>query len=202
VNATFFGRFTNNAISQVRQPSDTLPGAIVTTYENIGKQHAYGANIFANIAATSKINFGVFANVFYTKLTGQTLGQNGLSQAFGFMQGQQIQLQGKQGGFGFYTIGVKKEFANKKASLGLAAENFLSKRYKMHTELTSLQFNQVNDVYLYNRGFRLTFTYKIGKMTMDQPKRKAKSVNNDDVKSEGGQQQGGGGQGGGGNAPR
>lgn len=229
VNATFFGRFTNNAISQVRQPSDTLPGAIVTTYENIGKQHAYGANIFANIAATSKINFGVFANVFYTKLTGQTLGQNGLSQeinndgvnvsggifsqatfgngwgaqAFGFMQGQQIQLQGKQGGFGFYTIGVKKEFANKKASLGLAAENFLSKRFKMHTELTSLQFNQVNDVYLYNRGFRLTFTYKIGKMTMDAPKRKAKSVNNDDVKSEGGgQQQGGGGQGGGGNAPR
>jgi len=66
-----------------------------------------------------------------------------------------------------------------------------------------LQFNQVNDIYLYNRGFRLTFTYKIGKMTMDAPKRKAKSVNNDDVKSEGGgQQQGGGGQGGGGNAPR
>lgn len=226
VNATFFGRVTNNAITQVRQPSDTLAGAIVTTYENIGKQHAYGANIFANIAATSKINFGVFANVFYTTLTGQTVGQNGLSQeidnsgvnvsgglfsqatfgngwgaqAFGFMQGTQIQLQGKQGGFGFYTVGVKKEFANKKASLGLAAENFLSKRFKMHTELNSLQFNQVNDVYLYNRGFRLTFTYKIGKMTMDAPKRKAKSVNNDDVKSEGGQQ--GGGQQGGGNSPR
>lgn len=228
VNATFFGRVTNNAITQVRNPSDTLAGAIVTTYENIGKQHAYGANIFANIAATSKINFGVFANVFYTTLTGQTLGQNGLSQkidndgvnvsgglfsqatfgngwgaqAFGFMQGTQIQLQGKQGGFGFYTVGVKKEFANKKASLGLAAENFLSKRFKMHTELNSLQFNQVNDIYMYNRGFRLTFTYKIGKMTMDAPKRKAKSVNNDDVKSEGGGQQQGGGQSGGGSAPR
>nr|WP_295934446.1 TonB-dependent receptor [uncultured Dyadobacter sp.] len=228
VNATFFGRVTNNAITQVRNPSDTLAGAIVTTYENIGKQHAYGANIFANVAATSKINVGIFANVFYTTLTGQTMGQNGLSQeidnngvnvsgglfsqatfgngwgaqAFGFMQGTQIQLQGKQGGFGFYTVGVKKEFANKKASLGLAAENFLSKRFKMHTELNSLQFNQVNDIYMYNRGFRLTFTYKIGKMTMDAPKRKAKSVNNDDVKSEGGGQQQGGGQGGGGNAPK
>lgn len=228
VNATFFGRVTNNAITQVRNPSDTLAGAIVTTYENIGKQHAYGANIFANVAATSKINVGIFANVFYTTLTGRTVGQNGLSQeidndgvnisgglfsqatfgngwgaqAFGFMQGTQIQLQGKQGGFGFYTVGVKKEFANKKASLGLAAENFLSKRFKMHTELNSLQFNQVNDIYMYNRGFRLTFTYKIGKMTMDAPKRKAKSVNNDDVKSEGGGQQQGGGQGGGGSAPR
>jgi len=60
--------------------------------------------------------------------------------------------------------------------------------------LFSNQFNQVNDMYFYNRGIRLTFTYKIGKMTMDAPKRKAKSVNNDDVKGDGsggGQQQGG-----------
>jgi outer membrane receptor protein involved in Fe transport len=216
INATFFGRVTNNAITQVRTPSDTLPGSIITTYENIGKQHAYGLNLFANVAATSKISFGIFSNMYYTTLTGQTL-EKGVSrtlentgfvisgglfsqatfkngwgaQAFGFMQGNQVQLQGHQGGFGFYTVGVKKEFADKKASLGLAAENFLSKRFKMHTELQSLDFNQVNDIYMYNRGFRLTFTYKIGKMTMDAPKRKAKSVNNDDVKSEGGQQSGG-----------
>jgi outer membrane receptor protein involved in Fe transport len=230
VNATFFGRVTNNAISQVRAPSDTLAGAIVTTYENIGKQHAYGTNIFANIAATSKINFGVFLNAFYTKLAGQTLGQdrktieltntgfnvsggvfsqatfkNGWgAQAFGFMQGNQVQLQGMQGGFGFYTVGVKKEFNNKKGSVGLAAENFLSKRFRMHTELNSIQFNQVSDIYMYNRGVRLTFTYKIGKMTMDAPKRKAKSVNNDDVKSDGsgGGQSGGGAPAGGGSTPR
>ncbi|CAG5069344.1 hypothetical protein DYBT9623_02080 [Dyadobacter sp. CECT 9623] len=230
VNATFFGRVTNNAISQVRAPSDTLAGAIVTTYENIGKQHAYGTNIFANIAATSKINFGVFLNAFYTKLAGQTLGQdrktieltntgfnvsggvfsqatfkNGWgAQAFGFMQGNQVQLQGMQGGFGFYTVGVKKEFNNKKGSVGLAAENFLSKRFRMHTELNSIQFNQVSDIYMYNRGVRLTFTYKIGKMTMDAPKRKAKSVNNDDVKSDGsgGGQSGGGAPAGGGGTPR
>ncbi|QRR00543.1 TonB-dependent receptor domain-containing protein [Dyadobacter sandarakinus] len=226
VNATFFGRVTNNAITQVRQPSDTLEGAIITTYENIGRQHAYGVNLFANIAATSKINFGIFANGFYTILTGQTTAQNGTpeeltndginisggmfaqatfnngwaAQAFGFMQGTQIQLQGKQGGFGFYTVGAKKEFANKKASIGLAAENFLTRRFRMRTELNSIQFNQVNNVYLYNRGLRLTFTYKIGKMTMDAPRRKAKSVNNDDVKSEGGTQGSGtqGGQPGGG----
>lgn len=220
VNATFFGRITNNAISQVRQPSDTLAGAIVTTYENIGKQHAYGANIFANIAATSKINVGIFSNIFYSKMTGQELDENKQSrtisnsgmnisggvfsqatfkngwgaQAFGFLQGQQVQLQGLQGGFGFYTVGVKKEFKNKKGSIGLAAENFLSKRFNIHTELNSRQFNQVNDIYLYNRGVRATFTYKIGKMTMEAPKRKAKGVNNDDVKSDGGgqQQQGGG----------
>ena len=211
INATFFGRVTNNAITQIRQPSDTLPGAIVTTYQNIGRQHTYGTNIFANVAVTSKISVGLFMNTFYTSLTGQAMGTDGLSatltnsginisggtfasaqfkngwgaQAFGFMQGSQVQLQGRQGGFGFYTVGVKKEFANKKASLGLAAENFLSNRFNIHTVLNSAQFNQVNDVYLYNRGVRLTFTVKIGKMSMDAPRKKAKSVNNDDVKSDG-----------------
>lgn len=228
VNATFFGRVTNNAISQVRQPSDSISGAVITTYQNIGKQHAYGTNLFANLAATTKINVGLFANVFYSDLTGQTLGADGRSQeisnsgmnisggifsqatfkngwgaqAFGFMQGTSVQLQGKQGGFGFYTVGVKKDFNNKKGSLGLAAENFLSKRYTIHTELNSDLFNQVNDVHLYNRGIRLTFTYKIGKMTMDTPKKKAKSVNNDDVKSEGGGQTQSGGAAPGGAAPR
>ncbi|MEZ0539680.1 TonB-dependent receptor domain-containing protein [Fibrella arboris] len=211
VNATFFGRVTDNAITQVSQPSDTLKGAIVTTYQNIGRQRAFGTNIFTNVAATSKINIGVFFNAFYTKLTGQVTGKTGLSQeltndgfqvsggsfvtaqfahgwgvqAFGFMQGNTIQLQGTQGGFGFYTLGVKKDIANKKGSVGLAAENFLSNRFNIHTVLNSPQFSQVNDVYLYNRGIRLTFTYKIGKMTMEAPRKKAKSVNNDDVKSDG-----------------
>jgi ferric enterobactin receptor len=217
INSSFFGRVTNNAISQVRIPSDTLEGAIITTYKNIGRQHAYGTNIFGNLAATSKINVGLFFNAFYTTLEGQVLGENNVTenitnsgfnvsggifsqatfkngwgaQAFGFLQGSQVQLQGQQGGFGFYTIGIKKEFKNKKGSIGLAGENFLNKRFNIHTELKSKQFNQVNDVYLYNRGVRLTFTYKIGKMTMDAPKKKAKGVNNDDVKSDGA----GGGQG-------
>jgi outer membrane receptor protein involved in Fe transport len=211
INATFFGRITNNAITQISRPSDTLAGAIVTTYQNIGRQYTYGTNIFGNVAVTSKINVGVFLNTFYTSLTGQTTGRDGLSttltntgfnvsggtfasaqfkngwgaQAFGFLQGSQVQLQGRQGGFGFYTVGIKKDIANKKGSVGLAAENFLSNRFNIHTVLNSPQFSQVNDVYLYNRGIRLTFTYKIGKMTMDAPRKKAKSVNNDDVKSDG-----------------
>ena len=211
VNATFFGRVTNNAIVQVSRPSDTLAGAIVSQYQNIGRQYAYGTNAFINVAATSKINVGVFLNTFYTSLSGQVTGRDGLTteltntgfvvsggsfmqaqfkhgwgaQAFGFMQGNTIQLQGTQGGFAFYTVGVKKEFANKKASLGLAAENFFQERFNIHTVLNSPLFNQVNDVYLYNRGIRLTFTLKMGKVIAEAPRKKARSVNNDDVKSDG-----------------
>jgi len=220
INASFFGRVTNNAITQVRVPSDTLEGAIITTFKNIGRQHAYGTNIFANVAVTSKINVGIFTNIIYNTLSGEVLGIDNVSekvtnsgfnvsgglfsqatfkngwgaQAFGFMQGNQVQLQGNQGGFAFYTVGIKKEFKNKKGSLGLAGENFFNKRFTINSELKSAQFNQVSNIYMYNRGVRLTFTYKIGKMTVDAPKKKARSVNNDDVKSDG---QGSGTQGGG-----
>jgi outer membrane receptor protein involved in Fe transport len=228
INATFFGRLTNNAITQVSRPSDTLRGAIVTTYQNIGRQQAYGVNLFGNVALTSKINVGLFLNSFYTSLTGQAIGADGLSatltnsgftvgggtfasatfkkgwgaQGFAFMQGSQVQLQGRQGGFGFYSLGVKKDFTNKKGSIGLAAENFLSNRYHIQTTLNSAQFNQVSNVYLYNRGVRLTFSYKIGKMTMEAPRKKAKSVNNDDVKGDGSQTQSGPGGGAPGAGPR
>ncbi|GAB2557362.1 outer membrane beta-barrel family protein [Spirosoma aerophilum] len=220
INATFFGRITNNAISQVSRPSDTLAGAIVTTYQNIGQQQAYGANIFSNVAITSKISIGLFLNTFYTSLTGQVMGADGASatltntgftigggtfasaqfkngwgvQGFGFMQGTQVQLQGTQGGFGFYSLGIKKDIANKQGSIGLAAENFLSNRYHVNTVLNSAQFNQVSDTYLYNRGIRLTFTYKLGKMTVEGNRKKAKSVNNDDVKADGSAQPQSGGQ--------
>ncbi len=214
INATFFGRITNNAITQVSHPSDTLPGAIVTTYQNIGHQQSYGTNLFANLAVTAKISVGLFLNSFYTSLTGQVMGTDGTSatltntgftvgggtfasaqlkngwgiQGFGFMQGTQVQLQGRQGGFGFYSLGVKKDIVNKQGSIGLAAENFLANRYHVQTVLNSPQFDQVNDTYLYNRGIRLTFTYKLGKMSVEGNRKKAKSVTNDDVKGDGGNQ--------------
>lgn len=219
VTASFFARTTNNAILQVSKPSDTLAGALITTYENIGHQQTYGTNIFSNVALTSKINLGIFCNMFYSNVEGQVASVNGSlensnnsgfnisggmfgqaqfkkgwgAQAFGFVQGSQVQLQGRQGGFAFYTIGLKKEFKDKKASLGLAAENFLSKKWNIHTVLNSPQFNSISDVYLYNRGYRLTFTYKIGKMSaMEMPRKKGKSVNNDDIKTDGQGGSGGG----------
>jgi hypothetical protein len=64
--------------------------------------------------------------------------------------------------------------------------------------LNSALFNQVNDIYLYNRGVRLTFSYKVGKMSaMEMPRKKGKSVNNDDIKTDGNGQNSGGAPGGG-----
>ena len=42
-----------------------------------------------------------------------TLTRDGASSSLVSMRGRQVQLQGSQGGFGFYSIGVRKEFNDK-----------------------------------------------------------------------------------------
>nr|WP_229222369.1 outer membrane beta-barrel family protein [Dyadobacter endophyticus] len=214
INASVFTRQTNNSITQVRMAVDTLQGAIVTTYENIGKQRAYGANIFANVYLTPKWTLNGSIDILHSYLEGQTTGLDGTSQAmsnsgfnyggrlmsqislqngwglqaFGFYRGKEIQLQGTRTGFYIYSLGFKKDFANKKGSIGFGAENFLTKGVRFTSDLTSPQFVQTGATQLYNRNFKVTFSYSIGKMSFNAPKKKTKSVNNTDVVGGGGQQ--------------
>jgi outer membrane receptor protein involved in Fe transport len=148
LNVSAFVRQTNNSITQVRMAVDTLQGAIVTTYENIGKQQAYGMNVFANVYLTSKWTVNGSLDILHSYLEGQTTSLEGTSipvsnsgfnyggrlmsqislrqgwglQAFGFYRGKEIQLQGTRTGFYMYSLGFKKDFANKKGSVGFAAE--------------------------------------------------------------------------------
>ncbi len=217
LNISLFGRQTNNGITRITLPSDTLLGALVTTWQNIGKEKTFGANIFGNFFITPKwtINGGI--DMYYNYLEGQQQELNGLSttisnsgfviggrmqsqvqlangwgiQAFGGYRGNRVQLQGTQQGMGMYSIGVKKDLAAKKGSVGLAVENIFG-GMTMTSTLNSPIFNQVSTNYIYNQNVKLTFSYKIGKMKFTEAK-KTKSVNNDDVK-EGGDNNGGGGQ--------
>ncbi|WAC12371.1 outer membrane beta-barrel family protein [Dyadobacter pollutisoli] len=207
LNVSAFVRQTNNSITQVRMAVDTLQGAIVTTYENIGKQQAYGMNVFANVYLTSKWTVNGSLDILHSYLEGQTTSLEGTSvpvsnsgfnyggrlmsqialqqgwgvQAFGFYRGKEIQLQGTRTGFYMYSLGFKKDFANKKGSVGFAAENFLTKGVKFTSDLNSPQFVQTGQTQLYNRNFKITFNYSIGKMSFNAPKKKTKSVNNNDV---------------------
>lgn len=211
LNVALFGRLSNNIITQIRQPSDTLTGAIITTFENIGKQRALGTNVFGNVYLTSNWSINGGFDLFYVFLEGRTAGLNGLSELVSnagfnlngrlstnltlkegwslelgsFMRGRQVQLQGIQGGFGRYSLGVRKEFANKRGNVGFSTENFLSRGITVRTELQSPTFSQFNETLQINRGFRLNLSYRIGKMSFEEPRSKTRSVNNDDVKSSG-----------------
>ena len=205
LNLSLFGRQVNNSIIRLSSPSDTLAGAIVSTFQNIGKQQTFGVNIFCNTFIMPKWSLNGGIDVFYSYLDGQTQNANGtfstinnsgvtvngrissqLSlnhgwgiQAFGGMRGNQVQLQGSSIGTAEYSVGVKKDFNNKKGSIGLAGENFFGGMTQTST-LNSAQFNQVSINNIYNQNLKLTFSYKIGNMKFVE--KKSKSVKNDDVK--------------------
>ena len=105
------------------------------------------------------------------------------AQGFAFIRGRQVQLQGYQGGFGFYSLGVKKDMKDKRGSFGIAAENFFNHPFIIRSESSSPIFTQSSVTSLYNAGVRVNFSYKIGKLTFDQPKQnRGRSIENDDVK--------------------
>jgi len=109
---------------------------------------------------------------------------------------------------------VKKDFANKKGSVGLGLENFLTPTFKIRSDLSSRTETLDTDGILrtsvieqrgltefHNLSVRLNISYRIGKMSTDGPRpRRGRSINNDDLKDagdNGGGMEGGGGQGGG-----
>jgi outer membrane receptor protein involved in Fe transport len=223
VNTTLFYRRTNNSIESIRTTDTSglgniinpvLPLPIITTYQNIGRQEAYGANIFGNATLFSKWQIGGGFDAYYVYLTNNSNNPNLNStnsgvvvtgrfftsltlkkgwgvQGFGFIRGKQIQLQGYQGGFAFYSLGLKKDFKDKRGSLGIAGENFFSHPFTIRSESSSPIFTQNSLTSLYNAGVRVNFSYKIGKLSFDQPQRRRGQGGNDDLKDEGSDNGGG-----------
>lgn len=238
LNFAGFFRNTTGAIQSIRTAKgDTL----YTTYANIGKEQAFGLNFFGNIAIGKKFSLNGGVDSYYTILdNGKTGDQNiqnsgwvfsgrlfgnynlkngwGL-QFFGHARGRQVNLQGYQGAFRMYSLGVRKEFNNKKGSIGFGLENFLQNGLTIKGQTISRTFNNSLDKsagytdltsnninVMKNLSFRVNVSYRIGKMSFDQQPRRKRSVNNDDLKEGGDGGNGGGGmdqqQGGGGSGQR
>mgnify|MGYP001161916262 CR=1 FL=1 len=218
LNVTGFARLTNDGIQSVRVP-DVIDGVSVlkTTFQNIGKDNAFGTSIFANVSA-GKLSLNGGGDVYYTMMDNNnpvdslrasnegvvfsgrlfgnySFGKGWGAQFFSFYRGRQVQLQGTQGGFYMYSLGFRKEFNEKRGSIGLAAENFLQSSIKIRTKVESPLLSQSRLNTRNNLSFRVTFSYRIGKMSMEQqrPRRSRRTISNDDLKDDGG---GGGGEGG------
>jgi hypothetical protein len=241
LNISTFVRSTNNAIQTVRVPlADSLNptkavGALLSTYRNAGTERAYGTNLFVGIN-NAKMSLNGSMDLFYNVLrnndansiynssnqgfvvNGRVFGAYNLNkdwalQAFAFVRGQQVQLQGYQSGFGIYSLSLQRNFAEKRGSFGFGAENFFSNQITIRNSVSTPYVDNYNGVAIngpvltqnstnvLNRlSLKVNFSYRIGKLTAGPP-RGGKGVSNDDLK-EGGDAGGvgggdtGGGQGG------
>lgn len=217
LNFTTFYRNTTGSIQPIRTVQ--TDGIIYTTYENIGQEQAIGGSLFANVNINNKFSLNGGFDTYYAILdngltdpqfaaqnegfviSGRIFGNYSLPknwqvQLFTFARGRQVQLQGTSGGFAAYGLNFNKQFAEKRGSIGFGAENFLAKEFIIRNEIITPTIVQNSTNAIRNLNFKVNFSYRIGKMSMNQQPRRRKSINNDDLKEggEGGQveNQGGG----------
>lgn len=210
LNFTGFYRNTTGSIQAVRTIQDD--DIIFTTFENIGREQAIGTNMFTSITLGSKLSFNGGFDLYYAMLDNglsdpllaaqnegwvisgrmfgnYTLPKNWQVQLFTFARGRRVELQGLSGGFAVYGLSLNKQFAEKRGSIGFGAENFLAKEFVINNELITPTITQNSTSALRNMNFKVNFSYRIGKLSMDErPRRRRKSVNNDDLKEGGGGQ--------------
>ncbi len=212
VSFSGFFRNTTGSIQAIRTVAED--GVIYTGYDNIGHERAFGTNIFTNISISNKLSLNGSVDAYYALLdnglsdpdfaasnegfviSGRLFGNYSLPndwqiQAFTFARGRQVQLQGTSGGFYMYGMGINKQFNEKRGTIGFGADNFLTKEFKMKNEIVTPTIVQNSTNIMRNMNFKINFSYRIGKLSMDQKPRRKKSVSNDDLK-EGGSEGGGG----------
>ncbi|PZX60382.1 outer membrane receptor protein involved in Fe transport [Algoriphagus ratkowskyi] len=204
VSFSGFFRNTTGSIQSVRTVEED--GVIYTGYDNIGNERAYGTNVFTNISIGNKFSLNGSVDAYYAFLdngltnplyaasnegfviSGRLFGNYTLPkdwqvQAFTFARGRQVQLQGSSGGFAAYGLGLNKQFDEKRGSIGFGADNFLTKEFKIKNEIITPTIVQNSTNIMRNMNFKINFSYRIGKLSVDQKTRKKKSVTNDDLKS-------------------
>jgi outer membrane receptor protein involved in Fe transport len=114
-------------------------------------------------------------------------------EAFGFVNSARRTIQGTSPSFGIYAFGVKKQFLNKKASLGFNTVQPFAVNKAFNQNISSPGFTQISKTQFPFQSFGLTFSYSFGKISFKAPNpaQKKKGVNNDD-QIQGGDQTGGG----------
>lgn len=203
-NLALYHRRTVDGIETVRNVLDD--DILFTTYDNIGRRNITGISLNANYNNAMKQIIGTNFNIYYFDISNQenTAQQfkgiaydisafgsvdikNGYGiQLFGMFRGPSITFQGLQQSWYYYNLSAKKDFNEKKGTVSIGLDNFLTPIISVESTFEDTNFIN-NSVFNYRAfGARISFNYRFGKMTFGQGKNK--NINNTDLKA--GEQQG------------
>ena len=184
-------------------------GITLTQYENIGKNNSFGTSFFGSvnpikiITIRGSINAYTYNpvpqgfNIQDQTLTGTFIQYNAFlsgslnlpgnfaAESFVILNSPRRTIQGTQPSFSLWIIGVKKQFWDKKASLGLNTFDPFQENKQFNSNIKGIGYTQTSFTSVPFRSFGISFSYAFGKVKFsDQPDptKKKKGVNNDDVK--------------------
>ena len=162
---------------------------------NIGSEISTGVNIYGSVKLGPKLNLR--SNMFFVdritsnpgsptvsgpayrvNLNGSYEFEHNLAAEF-FVNYRSTQrtIQGHNAAFAFYNFAVRKQFMNKKASIGLTAANPFNKYIVQHSSTYGTNFHQTELRQLPFRSFGISFSYKFGKLEFKGGKEKDENTN-------------------------
>ncbi len=210
LSAAVYYRHTQDLIEAIVEVNDL--GVAESIYQNIGVNNSIGLNTFVSKTFNKKFtirgNLSLFTYNAESQLENYNLENNGIqynffsscsyvfkkgwkAEGFGFYRAPTRTLQGDRTSFWMTSVGVQKEFWDKRASLGIRIVDPFNRTKNFRTELQGENFYQRSDFRIPFRSFGLNFRYTFGKLDFKAKTSRSK-IKNDDQKSGGDGQQGGG----------
>jgi len=198
-NLALYRRQTNNSIEEVRTVDTS--GVAFTLKQNVARNQRTGLNFNAawQVTPNWKINGG--GEFYYAAFNSAALGvqnsgwlwQVNLNtayqlpksyslQAYGFYSTGWVLLQGKNSAWYDYSLAVRKEFWDKKASLILGVNNPFTYPFRQHNDSQSPTFRSHTANQYYTRSVKLTFSWQFGQIRADG-ERAGRKITNDDAKA-------------------
>ena len=180
--------------STVRLDGDT----VITSYRNIGENLSIGVNYYGSITL-GDANLRAGFNLYTYQTTSEDLGRILINwnmggnydlgkgykvETFGFFRPPNQTAQGYVPGFSMFSVGFKKEFNNKRGSIGLRFIEPFKKFKSFETELEGDDFYVYSNRNVVFRSIGISFKYTFGQLKFDAIKDR-NNINNDDLKDGG-----------------
>jgi outer membrane receptor protein involved in Fe transport len=221
INLSAYYKHTAGLIEGIATPIDVdVSSAItekgtLTSYQNIGNNNSLGGSFFGSVTPFKILTIMGSINAYTYKpdpagiynldqsqngtyvqysafLRGSlTLPSGFLAESFAIENSPHRTIQGTNPSFSMFGVGVRKQFLQKKASIGLNAIQPFNTYKDFNSNISSPGFTQTSKFQYPFRSFGITFSYSFGKLSFSNPQQKKKGVNNDDLK-QGDQGMGGG----------
>jgi outer membrane receptor protein involved in Fe transport len=189
-NMSAFMRYNTNDI----QPARSIRGdTIISVSQNIGTEANYGVTLFTSLNITDRFQVSGGADLFYRILKNNSndptinatnhgltknfrvsanysLPKNWMIQFFSMFQGRNYNLQGYRTGVINHSLSVRKDVMRKHGSVGLTVDNFATPSFNVYSNLHSAYLDQRTTTDLHNFIFRVSLSYKLGKLKVSERK--------------------------------
>ncbi|CAM4315293.1 Outer membrane protein beta-barrel family protein [Pedobacter westerhofensis] len=96
------------------------------------------------------------------------------AELFGNYNSPRVGIQGTNASFLFYTMAIRKQFMNKKMSVGLSATDPFNKYINQNTTIIQAANRQYAIRQVPYRSFGITFSYKFGNLKFDHKEESTK----------------------------